>query len=272
MPRFAANLSFLFTEVPFLDRFGEAAQAGFRAVEFLFPYEFQVKEVVTRVREHKLDVVLFNTPPGDWAAGDRGLASLPGREHEFSASVVTALRYADALNCPRLHVMAGVLPEGADDEERTRRLRTYKRNLKFACQEAAEQNVTILIEPLNPRDMPRYLLNTQADAHAIREEVAMPNLRVQMDLYHAQIVEGDLATKLRHWLPHIGHIQIAGVPMRHEPDQGEVNYDFLFKLLDELKYEGWIGCEYRPAQGTTAGLGWLYRLIDRKRTTASADD
>ncbi len=271
MPRFAANLSFLFNEVPFLERFGEAAQTGFRAVEFMFPYDYQVKEVVEKVREHKLEVVLFNAPPGDWQAGDRGLASLPGREHDFSAGVVTALRYAHALNCPRLHVMAGLLPEGADDEERARRLRTYKRNLKFACQEAAEQNVTILIEPLNTRDIPRYLLNTQAEAHAIREEVAMPNLRVQMDLYHAQIVEGDLATKIRRWLPYIGHFQIAGVPARNEPDQGEVNYDFLFKLLDELKYDGWIGCEYRPAQATAAGLGWLYRLIDRKRT-ATADD
>ena len=270
MPRFAANLSFLFNEVPFLDRFGEAAQTGFRAVEFMFPYDFQVKEVVEQVRAHKLEVVLFNAPPGDWEAGDRGLASVPGREHEFAAGVVTALRFAHALQCTRLHVMAGLLPEGADDEERARRMRTYRRNLKFACQEAAEQKVTILIEPLNPRDMPRYLLSTQAEAHAVREEVAMPNLRVQMDLYHAQIVEGDLATKIRRWLPHIGHIQIAGVPARNEPDQGEVNYDFLFKLLDELKYEGWIGCEYRPAQGTAAGLGWLYRLIDRKRT-ATAD-
>jgi 2-dehydrotetronate isomerase len=267
MPRFAANLSFLFNEVPFLDRFGEAAHAGFRAVEFAFGYDYQAREIVARVAEHKLEVVLINTPPGDYEAGDRGLASLPGREHEFAASIVTALRYAQAVKCPRLHVMAGVLPEGADDEERARRLRTYKRNLKFACQEAAEQNVTVLIEPINPRDMPRYLLNTQAEAHAIREELGMANLRVQMDLYHAQVVEGDLTTKIRRWLPHIGHVQIAGVPSRNEPDAGEVNYEHLFKLLDELKYDGWIGCEYRPATTTTAGLGWLYKLIDRRRAT-----
>jgi len=268
MPRFCANLSFMFNEVPFLERFGEAGQAGFRAVEFAFGYEFQVKEIVARVKEHNLEVVLINAPPGDFAAGDRGLASLPGREHEFAASVVTGLRYAHALACPRLHVMAGVVPDAADADERARRLRTYKRNLRFACQEAAEQGVTVLIEPINTRDMPGYLLNYQADAHAIREEVAMPNLRVQFDLYHAQVMEGDLATKIRRWLPHVGHIQIAGVPGRNEPNIGEINYEFLFKLLEELKYDGWIGCEYRPAQGTAAGLGWLYKLLDRRRQSS----
>ena len=268
MPRFSANLSFLFNEVPFLERFGEAAHAGFRAVEFAFGYDYQVLDIVARVKQHKLDVVLINAPPGDFAAGDRGLASLPGREHEFAASVVTALRYADALACPRIHVMSGLLPEGADAEERGRRMRTYKRNLRFACQEAAEQKVTILIEPINLRDMPRYLLTTQAEAHAIREELGMANLRVQMDLYHAQVVEGDLTTKIRRWLPHIGHFQVAGVPARNEPNIGEVNYDYLFKLLDELRYDGWIGCEYRPAQTTAAGLGWLYKLIDRRPAAA----
>jgi 2-dehydrotetronate isomerase len=264
MPRFAANLSFLFTEVPFLERFAEAAHAGFRAVEFAFPYDYQAKELAARINAQKLEVVLFNAPPGNYEAGDRGLASLPGREHEFAAGVETALRFAQALKCSRLHVMAGVLPIGADAEERTRRRRLYVRNLKFACAEAAPQNVTITIEPLNPRDFPGYLLSTQGDAHAIREEVAMPNLRVQMDLYHAQIVEGDLSDKLRRWLPFIGHIQIAGVPGRNEPDQGELDYAFLFRLLDELKYDGWIGCEYRPARTTTAGLGWMYKLIDRR--------
>jgi hydroxypyruvate isomerase len=264
MPRFAANLSFLFNEVPFLDRFAEAAQAGFRAVEFAFAYDYRVREVASRAREHGLDVVLINAPPGDWTAGDRGLASLPGREHEFAASIVTGLRLAAALACPRLHVMAGIVPDGADAAERERRLRTYQRNLRFACQEAAAQNVQILIEPLNPRDVPNYLLTTQAAAHAVREEVGLSNLRVQMDLYHAQIVEGDLATKIRRWLPHVGHIQIAGVPERNEPNAGEVNYEFLFRLLDELKYDGWVGCEYRPAQGTAAGLGWLYKLLDRR--------
>ena len=272
MPRFSANLSFLFTESPFLDRFAEAAHAGFRAVEFAFPYEYQVNEIKARLVPHRLEVVLFNAPPGDADAGDRGLASIPGREHEFAADIAKALRYADALNCQRLHVMAGVLPEGADADERARRLRVYVRNLKFACQEAAAQGVTITIEPLNPRDVPHYLLSTQSEAHAIRSEVGAPNLKVQMDLYHAQIVEGDLTDKLRRWLPHIGHIQIAGVPGRHEPDVGEINYEYLFRLLDELKYDGWVGCEYKPATTTTAGLTWLYRLLDRRKVAAGHGD
>jgi len=179
------------------------------------------------------------------------------------------LRYAQALRCPRVHVMSGLLPEDADAEERERRLRILKRNLRYACQEAAEQNVTILMEPKNQRDFPRYLLNTQADAHAIREEIGMPNLCVQMDLYHAQVVEGDLTTKIRRWLPQIGHFQVAGVPARHEPNTGELNYDYLFKLLDELKYSGWVGCEYRPERTTAAGLSWLYKLIDRRPATAA---
>jgi len=272
MPRFSANLSYLFTETPFLERFGEAAHAGFRAVEFAFPYDYQVKEIVGRVLEHKVEVVLFNSPPGDSALGDRGLASIPGREHEFAAGIVTALRYAQALHCPRLHVMAGVLPEGCDQEERDRRLRTYTRNLRFACTEAASEGVTILIEPLNPRDVPNYLLTTQAEAHTLRTEIGAANLKVQMDLYHAQIVEGDLSEKIRRWLPHIGHIQIAGVPGRHEPDVGEINYEYLFRLLDDLKYDGWIGCEYRPSHGTTAGLTWLYKLLDRRRAVVASDD
>ena len=201
MPRFAANLSFLFSEVPFLERFTEAAHAGFRAVEFAFPYTYQAKELATRIQAQRLEVVLFNTPPGDWDAGDRGLASLPGREHEFSASVSTALRFAHALKCSRLHVMAGVLPQDAGADERARRVRLLVRNMTAACEEAALQNVTLLIEPINPRDMPNYLISTQSEAHAIREEVGMPNLRVQMDLYHAQIVEGDLSAKIRRWLP-----------------------------------------------------------------------
>jgi hydroxypyruvate isomerase len=267
MPRFAANLSFLFTEAPFLERFGEAAHAGFRAVEFGSAYDYQVQEIAARAREHKLEVVLINAPAGDWATGDRGLAAVPGREHDFQAGIETALRYAQALGCPTIHVMAGALPPDADAETRARFERTFVRNLRFACAEAAARRVTITIEPLNPRDLPYYLLRTQAEAHAVREEVDAANLKVQMNLYHAQIVEGDLAEKIRRWLPHIGHMQIAGVPGRHEPDVGEINYPFLFRLLDELKYPGWIGCEYRPAQNTTAGLAWMYKLIDRRPAT-----
>jgi len=260
MPRFAANLSFLYTEVPFLDRFAAAAHDGFRAVEFAFGYDFAAREIAARLSAHGLEPVLINAPPGNLAAGDRGLAALPGREHEFAASIVTALAYAQTLACSRVHIMAGRLADAGNGEQRARQRSTFVRNLRFAAREAEEQGVTLTIEPINTRDVPGYFLTTQAEAHAIREEAGAPNLKVQMDLYHAQIVEGDLATKLRHWLPHIGHIQIAGVPARHEPDEGEVNYRYLFALLDELGYTGWVGCEYRPREGTSAGLGWMKAL------------
>ena len=267
MPRFSANVSYLFHEVPFLERFGEAAQAGFRAVEFAFPYELQAKEVAARVRDHKLEVVLFNAPAGNWSAGDRGIASIPGREHEFTAGIANALRYAEVLRCPRLNVHAGLLPENADDDERQRRRRTYIRNLRFACNEAAAAGITIVIEPISPYGIPNFFLTTQSEAHAIRTEVNAANLKVQMDLYHAQIAEGNLASTLRARIANIGHIQIAGVPGRTEPDVGEINYSYLFRLLDELKYDGYVGCEYRPVQSTRAGLAWLYRLLDRKPAT-----
>jgi hydroxypyruvate isomerase len=264
MPRFAANLTFLFNEVPFLERFAEAAHAGFRGVECAFPYELPAKDIAAVLQQNRLEMVLFNAPPGDFTAGDRGIAALPGREHEFAASFVTSLRYAQTLGCRRVHVMAGLVPAGADAEQRARQRATFVRNLRFACGEAQEQGVTVLIEPLNPRDMPDYLISTQEEAHAIREEVGLPNIKVQMDLYHAQIVGGDLTERLRRNLPHIGHIQIAGAPGRHEPDVGEINYAWIFKQLDEMKYEGWVGCEYRPLQSTAAGLTWLYRLLDRR--------
>ncbi len=253
MPKFAANLSMMFGEVPFLDRFAAAAQAGFRAVEFLFPYEYPAEEIAARLAANGLVNVLFNLPPGDWAAGDRGMASIPGREAEFSDSVALAISYARVLGTPRLHAMAGLLPPGA---YKARHRATYEANLDHAAAAAAAAGLDLLIEPINTRDVPGYFLNTQADAHAVREAVGAPNLKVQMDLYHVQIVEGDVATKIRRYLPHVGHIQIAGVPERHEPDIGEVNYPYLFRLLDELGYAGWIGCEYRPANGTVAGLSW----------------
>jgi hydroxypyruvate isomerase len=264
MPRFSANLSFLFNEVPFLDRFGEAAAAGFHAVEFAFPYDYQPRDVVERLKAHRLDCVLINAPPGDWKLGDRGIGSLPEREHEFAASMVTALRHAKAFNCPRIHVMAGIAPADADADDIERRRRTFIRNLRHACMEAAEAGVTVLIEPLNTNDNPGYFLTTQAQAHAIREAVRAPNLKVQMDLYHAQIMEGNLAQKLRRWIRDIGHIQIAGVPGRGEPDDGEVSYAYLFKLIDELRYDGYVGCEYKPRQGTSAGLAWFYKLLERR--------
>jgi hydroxypyruvate isomerase len=254
MPRFAANLSMMFTEVPFIERFGAAAAAGFAAVEFLFPYEHAAEEIAAQLHAHRLANVLFNLPPGDWAAGERGMASIPGRETEFRRGVGDALGYARNLGTPRVHAMAGLLPAGAD---RGTHRAAYVANLRFAADAAARDGLEVLIEPINTRDIPGYFLNTQAEAHAIREEVGAANLKVQMDLYHAQIVEGDIATKLRRYLPHVGHIQIAGVPERNEPDTGELNYPYLFRLLDELGYAGWVGCEYRPAAGTVAGLGWM---------------
>ena len=257
MPKFAANVTMMFNEVPFLERFSAAAQAGFKGVEFLFPYEHPAEEIARQLKEHRLENVLFNMPPGDWAHGERGLASLPGREQEFREGVDKAIAYARMLGTPRLHVMAGLLPEGAD---RTQHRAIYIANLRHACNAAAKHGIEVMIEPINTRDIPSYFLNTQADAHAIREEVRAANLKVQMDFYHVQIVEGDIAMKVRRYLPHIGHIQVAGVPGRNEPDTGEINYRYLFRLLDELGYTGWIGCEYRPAKGTVDGLGWMKAL------------
>ena len=254
MPRFAANLTMMFNEVPFPARFAAASKAGFKAVEFLFPYDYPPQEVARWLEENGLQSVLINLPPGDWAAGERGLAALPGREEAFRAGVRTGLEYARALGTPCLHAMAGLIPAQAD---RGPYRKAYLENLRFAAKALAREDRTLLIEPINPRDIPGYFLNTQAEAHAICEEVGEPNLKVQMDLYHVQIVEGDLAVKLRRYLARVGHIQIAGVPERHEPDDGEVNYPYLFGLLDELGYPGWVGCEYRPRAGTGEGLGWL---------------
>ncbi len=258
MPRFAANLSMMYNEHDFLDRFAAAAQDGFRGVEFLFPYAFKAREIAARLAGAGLSQVLFNAPPGNFEAGERGLAALPGREAEFRDGFARALDYAQALQCPRLHVMAGLVPAGAD----TARMRaTYGENLAWAAGQARAAGRTVLIEPINGRDMPGYFLQRQDQAHAVVEEVGPDGLAVQMDLYHCQIVEGDVETKLRRYLPsgRVGHVQIAGVPARHEPDTGELNFPHLFGVLDALGYAGWVGCEYRPAAGTRAGLGWLPR-------------
>lgn len=265
MPRFAANLSFLYQDLPFLDRFEVAAGDGFEAVEYLAPYPFEAADIAARLRHHGLRQVLFNAPPSGgetaevqtaWDRAERGIAALPGRESEFRRGFTHALAYADALDCPRIHVMAGLAPAGADPAA----LRaTYVANLRWAAAEARHADRTLLIEPINGRDMPGYLLNRQDEAHAVLDDVGAPNLQVQMDLYHCQVTEGDVATKLRRWLPtgRVGHLQIAGVPGRHEPDDGELHYPYLFDLIDALGYAGWIGCEYRPAHGTREGLGWL---------------
>ncbi|HEX7562335.1 MAG TPA: 2-oxo-tetronate isomerase [Bradyrhizobium sp.] len=257
MPKFAANLTMMFNEVPFPQRFAAAAKAGFAAVEFLFPYDYPPAEVARWLQEAGLKNALFNMPPGDWAAGERGVASLPGREEEFHAGVARAIEYARALGTPSIHAMAGLLPSGAD---RKRHREVFVANLRHAAKALAEEGLTLLIEPINSRDIPGYFLNTQAEAHAIREEVDQPNLKVQMDFYHAQIVEGDLSVTLRKHIAHVGHVQIASVPDRHEPDEGEIDYRYIFRLLDELGYPGWVGCEYRPRGRTDDGLGWLKEL------------
>ena len=257
MPQFAANLSMMYTEVDFLDRFAAAAKDGFKAVEYLFPYAVDRAQLAQQLADHGLKQSLFNGPPGDWEKGERGMACLPGREDEFRRSITElALPYAKALQCPRVHVMAGLAPAGAD---RARLRATYVANLAWAAQQAASAGITLCIEPINTRDIPGFFLNRQDEAHAIVQEVGADNLKVQMDLYHCQIVEGDLAMKIRQYLPtgRVGHIQIAGVPERHEPDRGELNYDYLFRLLDELGWAQPIGAEYRPRAGTSAGLGWF---------------
>ncbi|MFC0324887.1 2-oxo-tetronate isomerase [Halomonas organivorans] len=260
MIRLAANLSMLFTEHDFLDRFTAAVDAGFRGVEYLFPYAHSPEALRTALDESGVEQVLFNLPPGDWAAGERGLASLPGREAEFRDAVIEGLRYAERLGCPRVHAMAGLLPEGADDraldDAREAHHATYLANLRFAAGEAAKAGRELLIEPINTRDMPGYFLSRQDQAVAAIEAVGADNLRLQFDLYHCQIMEGDLVRHLERLLPHIGHVQIAGVPERHEPNIGEVHYPAILERLSALGYRGWVGCEYRPAAATRDGLGW----------------
>lgn len=261
MPKFAANLSMMFNEVPFPQRFGAAADAGFKAVEFLFPYDHTPQEVASWLQKHDLKNVLFNLPPGDWAAGERGIAALPGREDEFRAGVARAVEYARALGTPSVHMMAGLIPAGADMAIHRA---LYLQNLRHAADEVARHGLQLLIEPINGRDMPGYFLQSQAQAHQLRVESGASNVKVQMDFYHAQIVEGDLASTFKQYFEHIGHVQIASVPTRNEPDDGEVNYPYLYRLLDELGYEGWIGCEYRPRGRTEDGLGWLVAALHRR--------
>lgn len=258
MPRFAANLSMMYTEFDFTERFAAAAKDGFKAVEYLFPYDYPAHSLRDLLDMHGLEQVLFNAPPGSWAQGERGIASLPGREDEFKLALDTALEYARVLGNRKLHVMAGLIhPE--QDYEKHRAV--YLGNLAYAALLAAKEGITIVIEPINNRDMPGYFLARQDEAQEICAEIGVENLRVQFDIYHCQVVEGDIATKLKRDMsrPHagIGHIQIAGVPDRHEPNLGELNYPYLFELIDILGYQGWIGCEYKPKSGTSAGLGWL---------------
>lgn len=258
MPRLAANLSMLFTEVPFLDRFAKSKASGFTGVEFLFPYDDEPKEIADRLKANGLELVLHNLPPGDWANGERGMACHPDRVDEFKETVALAVRYAKALGTPQMNCLAGKRLDGVADADMRA---TLVSNLRYAAAELKKAGVRLLIEPINPHDIPGFYLNRTDQAVAILDDVGADNAFVQYDIYHAQRVEGELAATMQKYLPRIGHMQLADNPGRNEPGSGEINYAFLFRHLDRIGYKGWIGCEYRPAAGTEAGLGWRERLM-----------
>lgn len=251
--RLAANLSMLFGEVGFLDRFEAAAAAGFTAVEYLFPYEHSPAELASRLEANGLSQALFNLPAGDWAAGDRGLACLPERTDEFRDGVGLAAEYASALGCKTVNALAGIAPIGSDPGRHTA---TLVENLAFAAEELSGQGIRLVTEPINTIDIPGFFLTTTSQARGVVEQVGSDNLLIQYDAYHMQIMEGDLARTIKHNFELIGHVQIADNPGRHEPGTGEINYPFLLRHLDRLGYEGFVGCEYRPAAGTVEGLDW----------------
>jgi hydroxypyruvate isomerase len=253
MPRLAANLSMMFNEVPFLDRFDAAAKAGFQACEFLFPYEYQPAELKRRLDASGLKQVLFNMPPGDWANGERGTASLPGRQAEFRDGVKKALDYAAVLNCNLVHVMAGIPPAGTAFGTAAA---LYANNIAWAAEQASAAGVRLCLEPINHRDMPGFHLNTMAQAAAVIAAIGSDKVGLQFDIYHCQITEGDITKRMELHLPIIAHMQLADVPARNEPGTGEIGWPYVFRRIDELGYQGWIGCEYRPAGDTVAGLAW----------------
>jgi hydroxypyruvate isomerase len=252
MPKLAANLSMMFHEVPFLDRFALAAQNGFQAVEFLFPYDFPAAEIRRRLDDNGLTQALFNMPPGDWAAGERGIASLPGRQAEFREGVARALDYAGALGCKLVHAMAGI-PAGVNPVTAAA---IYANNLAYAAERAHAQGVKVVIEPINHRDMPGFHLNTMAQGAALVEAIGFDRLGLQFDVYHCQVTEGDITKRMEQFMPVIAHMQIADVPARNEPGTGEIGWPFVFARMDALGYTGFVGCEYRPRGETVAGLGW----------------
>jgi 2-dehydrotetronate isomerase len=253
MPRFNANLTWLFQERSFSERFAAAAEAGFTGIEILFPYDHPATEIRSALQTNGQELVLINAPPGNFAAGERGLAALPGREKDFRETLGEALNYAEILDCKRIHIMSGIT-RGANQ---TAAHRTLLTNLEYALNKVENSGVSILIEPINTRDFAGYYLTTVEQADGILQELAHPALKIQFDWYHAQIMGGDLARRTEKHFSKIGHFQLAGVPDRAEPDQGEVNFPFLFHLVDSLQYDGWIGCEYRPKGRTEEGLGWL---------------
>jgi hydroxypyruvate isomerase len=257
MPRFAANLTMLFNEVPFMERFAAAKAAGFTAVEYLFPYAWDKNELAAELKTHGLTQVLHNLPAGNWDAGERGIACHPDRIDEFRAGVDLGLQYAKALNCPQLNCLAGKLLKGTDP---LKAHATFITNLKYAADKLKSAGIKLLIEPINTYDIPGFYLNTTEQAASILESVGSDNLYIQYDIYHAQRMEGELAATVEKYLPRIAHIQLADNPGRNEPGTGEINYAFLFKHLDAIGYKGWIGCEYKPKALTAQGLGWMKEL------------
>ncbi len=253
MPRFAANLSFMFNEVPFLDRFAAARGAGFEAVEFLFPYDHPPAELRSRLDDNGLKQVLFNLPPGDWAAGERGIAALPGRTEDFHNSVKLGLEYAAALGCGLVHCMAGLSPPGVQAPTLAA---IFATNLNWAAEQATAAGVKLVIEPINHRDMPRYFMHTTRQASAVIDAVGRDRVGLQFDIYHCQITEGDITKHVEALLPIIAHMQLADVPARNEPGTGEIGWPYVFRRIDDLGYTGWIGCEDRPVGDTVEGLGW----------------
>jgi hydroxypyruvate isomerase len=257
MPKFAANLTMLFNEVPFMDRFEQAAQAGFEAVEFLFPYDYAAEDIRAKLKGNKLALVLHNLPAGDWAAGERGIACHPNRVDEFRAGVAKAISYAKVLEVGQLNCLAGKLPDGVSAQQAHG---VFVENLRFAAGELKKAGLRLLIEPINTFDIPGFFLSRTDQALAILKEVGADNLFIQYDIYHAQRMEGEIAATLRDRLPQIGHLQLADNPGRNEPGTGELNYAFLFKHIDAIGYTGWIGCEYKPKAATVDGLGWRKAL------------
>jgi len=265
MPRFAANLTMLFNELPFLDRFEAAARAGFQAVEFLFPYAYPVAELRARLAGNGLQLVLHNLPAGDWDAGERGIACHPDRVLEFHAGVARAIAYAQALGVPQLNCLVGKAPEGVD---RATARRTLVAHLRWAAGELRRAGLRLLVEPINTYDIPGFFVSRTDEALQLLDDVDADNLFLQYDIYHAQRMEGELAATITRHLPRIAHLQVADNPGRHEPGTGEIHCGFLFDLVDRLGYDGWIGCEYRPAGTTEAGLGWLAACAAREPLAA----
>lgn len=259
MPRFAANLTLMFNEVPFLDRFEAAAKAGFTAVEFLFPYAYPAEEIGKRLQDNGLTQALFNLPPGNWDAGEKGFAALPERFDDLKQSLVIALPYAKATSVKRLHLMAGLA-----DRKDPKAVAAFRKSVTWAAEFFAPHGIDIVLEPLNARNTPNYFLNDFGFARDQINDLKIPNLKLQFDIYHCQILHGDVTMRMREMMPIIGHIQIASIPSRHEPDGEELNYPFLFAELDRVGYASFVGCEYNPRGKTTDGLAWFKPYVGKK--------